>query len=118
VKQQKIVHAPQHTHKKKKGKQNVFNTRKWQSLIHERDQLATSVVLLGLLVVHDAKRSREDQVTKLTRRQQQVAPLLHLRQLDVKARRNHTALVDAANQLNNDLAVAVIVDDLKLADVA
>jgi hypothetical protein len=44
--------------------------------------------------------------------------LLDLAERDVEARRDDTGLVDPAVELDNDLAGAVVVDDLELADVA
>jgi hypothetical protein len=72
----------------------------------------------GLLVVHDAGRGGEDDEAELTRRQQLDDPLLHVAELDVVAGRDDTGLVDAAVKLDDDLAVAVVVDLLELADVA
>ena len=72
----------------------------------------------GLLVVHDAGRGGEDDVTELTRGQQIDDPLLHVLELDVVAWGDDAALVQAAVELDDDLAVAVVVDFLELADVA
>jgi hypothetical protein len=69
-----------------------------------------------LLVVHDAGARGEDDEAELTRRQQLDDPLLELRELDVVAGRDDAALVEAAVELDNDLAVAVVVDLLELAD--
>ena len=44
--------------------------------------------------------------------------LLDLAERDVEARRDDTGLVDPAVELDNNLAGAVVVDDLELADVA
>jgi hypothetical protein len=72
----------------------------------------------GLLMVHDASRGGKDNVTELTRRQQLDNPLLQVAELDVVAGRDNARLVDAADELDDDLAVAVVVDLLELADVA
>ena len=72
----------------------------------------------GLLVVHDAGRGGEDDVTELTRGQQIDDPLLHVLELDVVAWGDDAAFVQAAVELDDDLAVAVVVDFLELADVA
>ncbi len=71
-----------------------------------------------LLVIHDTGRRSQDNVPKLTRRQQVDDPLLHIAQLHVVARGDDTRLVDAAVELDDNLAVAVVVDLLELADVA
>jgi hypothetical protein len=76
------------------------------------------VLPAGLLVVHDACRGGEDNVTKLTRGQQLDDPLLHVAELDVVTGRDDTGLVDAAVELDDNLAVAVVVDLLELANVA
>lgn len=72
---------------------------------------------LGLLVVHDAVRSGHHDVAELTGRQQAVGPAVDVTRLDVEAGRDATTLVDAAEQLNNDLAATVVIDDLELANV-
>jgi hypothetical protein len=69
-------------------------------------------------VVHDAGRCGEHDVTELTRGQQVDNPLLEVAELDVVAWGDDTALVQAAVELDDDLAVAVIIDLLKLANVA
>ena len=72
----------------------------------------------GLLVVHDTGRGGQDNVTELTRGKELDNPLLHVAELDVVAGRDDTGLVDAAVELDDDLAVAVVVDLLELANVA
>jgi hypothetical protein len=88
------------------------------TLVEETEDLSSNVLPAGLLVVHDASRGGEDDVSELTRGQQLDDPLLHVAELDVVAGRDDTGLVDAAVELDNDLAVAVVVDLLELADVA
>lgn len=72
----------------------------------------------GLFVVHDARAGGQDNVAELTRGQQLDDPLLHVAQLDVVARADDASLVQAAVELDDNLAVAVVVDLLKLANVA
>ena len=50
--------------------------------------------------------------------QQVVAPLLHVGQLDVEAGGDDATLVQTASQVHHDLAGTVVVDYLKLTDVA
>jgi hypothetical protein len=76
------------------------------------------VLPAGLLVVHDARRGGEDNVTELTRGKQLDDPLLHVAELDVVAGGDDTGLVDAAVELDDNLAVAVVVDLLELANVS
>jgi hypothetical protein len=72
----------------------------------------------SLLMVHDTSRGGKDDVTELTRRQQLDNPLLQVTELDVIAGRNDARLVDAADKLDDNLAVAVVVDLFELANVA
>lgn len=71
-----------------------------------------------LLVVHNSRTRGEHHEAELTRRQQVVHPLLQVLVGHVEARRDDTSLVEAAVQLDDNLARAVIVNDLKLANVA
>ena len=64
------------------------------------------------------ERAHQDDETELTSRKQQVDPVLNLRNLDVVAGGDDTGLVQTAVELNDDLAGAVVINDLELADVA
>ena len=55
---------------------------------------------------------------ELTRRQEVVGPLLNVGDGDVEPGHDDAALVEATSQVDDDLAAAVVVDDLELADVA
>ena len=55
---------------------------------------------------------------ELARRQELAGPRLEVLEGDVEAGRDDGALVEAAVQVDDDLAGAVVVDDLKLANVA
>ena len=72
----------------------------------------------GLLVVHDTGRGGQHDVAELTRGQQLDDPLLEIGETDVVAGRDDTSLVQAAVQLDDDLAGAVVIDLLELANVA
>lgn len=72
----------------------------------------------GLLVVHDAGRGREDDEAERTGGEEQVDPRLDLVNLNVEAGRDDASLVEPTVELDDDLAGAVVVDDLELADVA
>lgn len=106
-------------------------------LVEETDDLARDVLPTGLLVVHDASGGGQDDVAELTRGQQPNSPLLEVGQLDVVAGRDDTGLVETiervsgharsgstylqhipAVELDNDLAGAVVVDLLELANVS
>jgi hypothetical protein len=88
-----------------------------QNLVEETDDLAGNVLAAGLLVVHDTGGGGQDNVTELTRRKELDNPLLHVAELDVVAGRDDTGLVEAAVKLDNNLAVAVVIDLLELANV-
>ena len=69
------------------------------------------------LVIHDTRRRGQDDEAELTGWQQLRDPLLHVAELHVVARRDDTGLVDAAVELDDNFAVAVVVNLLELADV-
>lgn len=72
----------------------------------------------GLLVVHDTGRGGKDDLTERTGGEEQVDPVLDRVNGDVETRRDDTALVETTVELNDDLAATVVVNELKLADVA
>lgn len=87
-------------------------------LVEETDDLAGNVLSPGLLVVHDTSGGGKDDVAELTGRKELDNPLLEVTELDVVAGRDDAGLVETAVQLDDDLAGAVIVNLLELADVA
>jgi nitrogen regulatory protein PII len=87
------------------------------SLVEETNDLASNVLPPGLLVVEDTGRGGKDDVTELTRRKQLDNPLLEITELDVVAGVDDTGLVETAVELDDDLAVAVVIDLLELANV-
>lgn len=87
-------------------------------LIEEADDLAGNVLPPGLLVVHDTGGSGQDDVAELTRGQQLDNPLLEIGETDVVAGRDDTGLVQAAVELDNDLAGSVVVDLLEFTNIA
>lgn len=88
------------------------------SLVEETEDLSSNVLAASLLVVHDTGRGGQDNVTELTGGEELDDPLLHIAELDVVAGGDDTGLVEAAVELDDDLAVAVVVDLLELANVA
>ena len=62
--------------------------------------------------------THENDVTERTRGEEQVDPGLDLSNLNVEPGRNNASLVQAAIQLNDNLARTVVVDNLKLANVS
>lgn len=87
-------------------------------LVEEANDLARDVLATGLLVVHDTGGGGQDNVAELTGGQQTDSPLLEVCKLDVVAGGDDTGLVETADQLYNDLARAVVIDLLELANVA
>lgn len=86
-------------------------------LVEEAEDLAGNVLAAGLLVVHDTSGGGQDDETELTGREELLDPLLHVLELDVVAGGDDTSLVEAAVKLDDDLAVAVVVNLLELANV-
>lgn len=86
-------------------------------LVEVAKDLAGHVFPTGLLVVHDARRGSEDHEAERTGGKHRRHPALDLVQRNGVAGRDDTALVDAANQLNDDLAGTVVVNDLKVTNV-
>jgi hypothetical protein len=117
---------------------NLFVCHSFARLVEEADDLARDVLAAGLLVVHDTGRGGEDDIAELTGREKLNNPLLELAETDVVAGGDDTALVHAAGivskptssetwvcgmyspavELDNDLAAAVVVNLLELANVA
>ncbi|MCV2423820.1 hypothetical protein LNV47_24875 [Paucibacter sp. DJ4R-1] len=69
-------------------------------------------------MVEDTSRGGQDDDTETTGGEQQVDPRFDLVDLYVEAGGDDTGLVQAAVELDDDLAGAVVVDLLKLANVA
>jgi hypothetical protein len=82
-----------------------------------RSYLATSASLVGFLVVHNTVRGSQNEETELTGRQKVVFPLLHLVFLDIKARADNGALVQTTEQVNNNFAGSVVINNFEFANV-
>jgi len=72
----------------------------------------------SLLVIKDSSRGRQHNVAELPRWQEVVDPLFNVTHLQVETRRDDATLVDAAIELHNNFATAVIVHYFELANVA
>ncbi len=72
----------------------------------------------GLVVGQKTVRSGQNNLAKLTSRQQLVGPSLNVTQRHVETGANDGALVDSAVEVHNNLASALVVDDFELANVA
>ena len=86
--------------------------------VEEAEDLATNMLGTGLVVVHDALVRGQDNDAELTRREHRGREVLEVLELQVEAGRDDTALVEAAVQVDNDLAIAGVINDLKLVDIA
>lgn len=87
-------------------------------LVEETNDLAGDVLSSCLFVVHDARTRCKDDVTELTGRKELDNPFLEVAKLDVVSWGNDTGLVETAVELDDDFAGSVIIDFLKLSNVA
>ena len=71
-----------------------------------------------LFVIHDSSRCGENNVAELTRRKELNDPLLEVSKLNVVPGRDDTSLVEATVELDDNLAVAMVIDFLEFANVA
>ena len=69
-------------------------------------------------MIHNTGARCQDHISKLSTRKQLHHPLLEVFELDIVSGRNDTGLVEAAVELNDDLAISVIVNFFELANVA
>lgn len=69
-------------------------------------------------MVHDSGRGGQDNIAELTGGKELDNPLLEIAETDVVAGGDDAGLVQAAVELDNDLAGAVVIDLLELANVA
>lgn len=105
--------------------------------VYIAQDFATDVLSSCLLMIEDAGRgglcknmvrkpdisirenkTYEDDVAETTRGKQQVDPVFNLGDLDVETRGDNTSLVQAPIELYDNLSGAMIVDNLKFANVA
>ena len=87
-------------------------------LEEESKDLSTGVLATGLLVVHDTVGGGQHELTELTRGEQIGSELLDLVKGDVESGRDDTALVQATEEIDDNLSASVIVDDLEVTNVA
>ena len=105
-------------------------------LVEEAEELASNVLAASLLVIHDTGGGGQDDEAELTGGKKLDSPLLEVTELDGVAGVDDTALVQTINQLafscynngleenepavelDDDLAGAVVVNLLELANVA
>lgn len=84
----------------------------------ESENLAPSVLVAGLLMVHDSVGCRENDMPELSRRQQVRRELLDPCEFHIEARRNHAALVDSAQQIDHNFAASMVINNFEFADVS
>lgn len=94
----------------------LLNT--YDDLVKESKDLASSLLSTSFVVVHDAISGGEHNVSKATSWEHVLHPLLYLMNGAIKAGGDHTTLVDTADQVYNNLAVAVIIENLEFTNVA
>lgn len=70
-----------------------------------------------LLQVHDTLRGGDHNMSELARRQKVGDDLLGVSDLDIESRRNNTTLVQAADQVHDNLATAVVIDQGDISNV-
>ena len=88
------------------------------ALVEETKNLASCVLTLCLIVVQDTVRCGKDDLSEKTGRQQIHNPLLNAFDGDIVTRGDASALVDTADELDDNFSRSVIVHDFKLAQVS
>merc|ERR1740130_2369881 len=86
-------------------------------LEEEAHDFATNVLTASLLMIHDTHRCRQHDMSELTRWQEIGGELLDAAESHIEARRDDTALVDAPDEIDHNLAGAMVVNDLDVANV-
>jgi hypothetical protein len=92
--------------------------RRASSYVGSAINVLSSCKTAASYVIHDTGTGSEDDVAELTRWQQLDDPLLQIGEANVVSGGDDTGLVEAAVQLDNDLAGSVVVDLLKFTNVA
>lgn len=87
-------------------------------LVEETKNLSSGLLSANLLVIHNTIGRGQNNVTKLSRWKYVLHPLLHIVHFAVKARRDNSTLIDSANQIHDNLASAVVIQNLKLANIS
>ena len=86
--------------------------------VEETEDLTSDMLGTSLVVVHDTLVGGENNDTELTGGKNGVGEILELSEGEIETGGDDTALVEATVEVNNDLAIASIIDDFKLVDVA
>ena len=75
-------------------------------------------MLSGFKVVHDANVGGENDESKLSGRKNRGHKVFEILELKIEAGGDDTTLVKSSVEFYDDLAIASIIDDLELVDVA
>ena len=86
--------------------------------VEETEDFATDMLCTSLVVVHDALVGCEDEDTELTRGKHGVGEVFELAEGEIETGWDDTAFVEATVEVDNNLATAGVINDLKLVDVA
>ena len=86
--------------------------------VEETEDFATDMLGTSLVVVHDALVGSEDEDTELTRGKHGVGEVFEFAEGEIETGRDDTAFVEATVEVDNNLARASVINDLKLVDVA
>ena len=93
-----------------------------QAFTQTDEQLQTDLVCAFMNSTRQAVTRRlmaaEFRSSHLTRRQQSLCPLLHIRNSDIVSGADDGTLVNATIQFDDDLACPPVVHELEIADVA
>lgn len=84
----------------------------------ETHNLATHVFATCLLMIHDAVGRGQDNMAKLTRWKEVTGKLLDSCHRNIEPGRDHTTLVDAANELHHYFSCSVVINNLQVSNVA
>ena len=83
------------------------------SLKEESQNLSSQMLPPGLLVVHDAPGSGQHDISKLSRGEEIVGPLLNISNGNIKPGGDYTTFVEAPSQVDNNLASTVVINNLQ-----
>lgn len=86
--------------------------------VEEAKDFASNMLGTSLVVVHDALTGGKDDDSELSGGEDGGAEVLELVELEVEAGGDDTALVKTTVQVDNDLAIAGVINDLEIVDVA
>ena len=82
------------------------------------EDFASDLLLTGFLVVHDADVGGQDDESELTGWEDGRGEFLEVLELEVETRRDNSALVEAAVEVNNNLSSAGVINDGEVIDVS